>query len=315
MQELSLVSIITPSYNQGEFIEETILSIKNQDYPNLENWIIDGASTDNTLDVIKKYEGTYNMRWISEPDGGCIEAVNKGLRKAKGEILAYLCADDCYLPWTVSVIVDYFKHHPEVEVVYGDMINVNLETGRNRLFIYPPFNFPYLVRSGYLPTPAVFFRESVVEKVGFFDENLHLAEDCEYWSRVGKQCTVSKVEEVLAVERNHPKTLRASQRQPLRETVKAIRQSYGAPKGIKGFPFKIVDLLRPFVFRRFLRTKFLFYYWTKTRESSSRGSLAYPYQNLIGFSGFRVISRTGFFIMMIPWVNKKYKGNWFMLNI
>jgi len=315
MEELPLVSIITPSYNQGEFIEETILSIKNQDYPSIEHIIVDGASTDSTLDVIKKYEGTYNMRWVSEPDKGMYEAINKGLGKAQGKILAWLCADDLYLPWTVSVVTDYLNHHQQVGLLYGDMINVNVDTGRNRLFVYAQFNYPYLVRSGFWPSPAVFFRRSVVDKVGLFDENLKLHGDCEYWLRVGKQCKVSKIEEVLAIERNHPKTKRASQRPQLLEEVERVRQRYGAPEGIRRYPPKIVDLLRGFVSRRFSRVKFAFYYWTKRRDSSPRGSLTYPYQSLMEFSGFQVVSWMGFFIMMMPWVNRKYRGNWFVLDM
>jgi len=185
MEKLPLVSIIIPSYNQGEFIEDNILSIKNQNYPDIENIIIDGASTDNTLTVIRKYEGTYNMRWISEPDDGSLAAVNKGLCKAHGDILAYLPADDLYLPWTVSAAVEYFEHHPGVEVIYGDMININLGTGRNRLVLYPHFTLPSWRRRGVLPTPAVFFRRSVVEKVGLFDESI--VGDAEYWLRIGRR--------------------------------------------------------------------------------------------------------------------------------
>ena len=317
MEKLPLVSIISPSLNQGEFIEETILSIKNQDYPNIEHIIIDGASTDSTLDVIKKYEGTYNMHWTSEPDNGCVEADNKGLRKAQGEILAILGTDDRYLPWTVSVVAEYFKRHPEVELLYGDMIKVNLETGRNILCIYPQFSVPFLVRRGFLPTIAVFFRKSVVEKVGFFDENLGPAGDSEYWAGASRQCRVSKVEEVLAIEGDYSARLSNQQHQDERfiRELKSVRQRYGTPKGIRRYPFEIVERIQHYLAIRFLMAKFAFYYWTKTRRLSPKDSLTYPWQNLIELSGFHVVSWIRFLIRMMPWGNRLYKGNWFALNI
>lgn len=98
-----LVSIVTPSFNQGRFIEETILSVKNQNYPHIEHLIIDGGSTDETLDVIRRYEGTYNLRWVSEPDEGQADALNKGFRLARGEVLGWLNADDTYQPGAVRL--------------------------------------------------------------------------------------------------------------------------------------------------------------------------------------------------------------------
>lgn len=112
MKNRPLVSIITPSFNQGDFIADNILCIRNQMYKNIEHIIIDGSSTDDTLEVLKKYEGSYNMRWVSEPDNGMYEAVNKGLKMSKGEILAYLNSDDLYLPWTVKVVVRFFQQDP-----------------------------------------------------------------------------------------------------------------------------------------------------------------------------------------------------------
>lgn len=314
MANLPLVSIITASYNQGEFIEDAILSVKNQLYQEIEHIIIDGASTDNTLAVIKKYEGTYNMRCISEPDDGPIEATNKGLRQAQGEILGQLPTDDLYLPWAVSVIVEYFKQHPDVELVYGDAINMNLETGTNRLALYPRYSLPFLKRRGILPSIATFFRKSILEKVGLLDENLGVGGDYEYWIRAAEQCEVSRIDEVLAVDRLHPKSRRVRLRQAIRKESKEVRQTYGAPRGIKKYPCRIMDLLQPFVARRFLRIKFAFYYWTKRGETSSGDSLPYPWQNLMEFPGFQVISWIGFLVMMLPWAVNRYRKNWFILS-
>lgn len=107
-----LVSIITPSYNQGKFIEETIQSVLNQDYPNIEYIVIDGGSTDNTIDILKKYEG--RLRWISEPDKGQSDAINKGFAMARGSMMAWLNSDDTYLPGTVNKVVDIFCSQTDI---------------------------------------------------------------------------------------------------------------------------------------------------------------------------------------------------------
>ena len=118
-----MVSIVTPSYNQGTFIEETILSVKDQAWSSVEHIIMDGGSTDCTLDILRRYEGTYNMRWNSEPDGGMYQAINKGLRLSHGEVLAYLNSDDRYFPWTVEVAMKELANH-DVDFIFGDMLNV-----------------------------------------------------------------------------------------------------------------------------------------------------------------------------------------------
>lgn len=113
-----LVSIVTPSYNQGRYIEKTIRSVLNQDYPDLEYIVVDGGSTDHTLDILRKYEG--RIRWVSERDGGQSEAVNKGFRMSRGEILGWLNSDDTYCPGAVRQAVTFLMEHPSVAMVYGD---------------------------------------------------------------------------------------------------------------------------------------------------------------------------------------------------
>ncbi|MCD6361181.1 MAG: glycosyltransferase, partial [Armatimonadetes bacterium] len=112
--ENPLVSIVTPSYNQGEFIEETILSVKNQDYPNIEHIVVDGGTTDNTVAILKKYDGTYNMRWLSEPDKGQSDEVNKGWGLCQGQIVGWLNSDDTLAEKrTISYVVEQFKLHQD----------------------------------------------------------------------------------------------------------------------------------------------------------------------------------------------------------
>jgi len=126
MKDIPLFSIITPSYNQGAFIEDTLIAVKNQNYPNIEHIIIDGGSTDDTLDVLRKYECTYNMRWISEPDRGQADAINKGFRMAKGEFITWLNSDDYYMHnEVISTVASYFNLYKSAHVVTGSGYFVN----------------------------------------------------------------------------------------------------------------------------------------------------------------------------------------------
>ena len=117
MQEYHLVSIVTPTYNAARFLEETIQSVLNQDYPHIEYIVIDGGSTDGSLDILRKYEG--RLRWHSGPDGGQTDAINKGFLQSTGSVFAYLCADDTYLPGAVSTAVRHLRANPGYAGVYG----------------------------------------------------------------------------------------------------------------------------------------------------------------------------------------------------
>src|SRR4030042_198392 len=117
-KELPLVSIVTPSLNQGRFIEETILSVKNQTYPRIEYIVIDGGSSDGTLDILNKYSDS--LIWISERDKGQSDAINKGWKMSKGEIIAYLNADDTYMPGAVETAVRFLADNMDVGLVYGE---------------------------------------------------------------------------------------------------------------------------------------------------------------------------------------------------
>lgn len=181
-----LVSIVTPSYNQGRFIEETILSVKNQDYPNIEHIIVDGGSKDNTLEILKKYKGTYNMRWISEPDKGRADAVNKGFAMAQGEIIGWLNSDDVYLKKdTLRTVVHAFQSHTQSDVVYGDAAVIDIGGRILQVICLPKPSFQRLLRSCYLIQPAIFFRRHVI-KQHQLDTKLQFAMDYEFWLMLGK---------------------------------------------------------------------------------------------------------------------------------
>jgi glycosyltransferase involved in cell wall biosynthesis len=202
---IPLVSIITPSFNQGRFIEETILSIQEQTYKNIEHLIIDGGSTDQTLKILKKYSSS--LSWISEPDTGQTDAINKGIIRSKGDIIAYLNSDDLYLPESIKTVVDYFTNHPDVDMVYGDIIHIDeksqvMETVRTGSILPEDF----LTCQVYLPQPAVFFRKRIIDKIGYFDESLHLAMDMEYWIRALLAVPTAYIPQPLAKARFYADT-------------------------------------------------------------------------------------------------------------
>lgn len=197
MNDQPLVSIVTPSYTKGPYIEETLLSVRNQTYPRIEHIVIDGGSTDETLSILEKYYG--DIVWVSEPDRGQSDAINKGWRRAHGEIIAYLNADDTYPPDAVATAVQYLNEHPDVGLVYGDGILTD-ETGKFiRTYHAGEFSLRDLVycRDNILQ-PAVFLRRSVYDKIGEIDENLHLAMDLDYWIRAGLLFKVAYIPTPLA---------------------------------------------------------------------------------------------------------------------
>ncbi|MFO7971599.1 MAG: glycosyltransferase family 2 protein [Desulfobacterales bacterium] len=222
-----LVSIVTPSYNQGEFIEETILSVKNQGYSNLEHIIVDGGSEDGTLEVLKKYEDTYNMRWISEEDEGHSDAVNKGFNMARGEIIGWLNSDDVYTNTSVlRSVVKTFCQHPDVDVVYGDELSINEDSTILRVQCSPRFSYHRLLQWCFLDQPAVFFRKRVTQ-AHHLDVRLKVAIDYEYWLRIGKEYRFFHLSKVLAADRNHAQRISEAREDELRQVSEQICKQYG----------------------------------------------------------------------------------------
>jgi glycosyltransferase involved in cell wall biosynthesis len=184
MTEKPLVSIVTPSFNQGKFLEETILSVLNQNYERIEYIIIDGASNDDSPEIIKKYKDRLAYS-VSEPDKGQTDAINKGFSHAKGQILAWINSDDVYAPDAIRNAVEYLTAHPEIGMVYGDLDFID-ENGR----VIGKFNasqtdLPRL-RRGYvhIPQPSTFFRADLWRKVGPLDPTFFFAMDYDLWTRL-----------------------------------------------------------------------------------------------------------------------------------
>ena len=205
---LPRISIITPSLNQGDFIEQTILSVLKQGYPDLEYIVIDGGSTDNTLDILRKYE--HQLSWISEPDLGQSHAINKGLRMATGQIVAYLNSDDLYQPKALIRVGEAFAHQPKAEWLTGKCYIIDVDNHEIRKIITRYKNFWLKLKSyqvllilDYISQPATFWRRSIVDEVGFFDESLFYTLDYDYSLRVGRCAKLWVIDAYLASFRIH----------------------------------------------------------------------------------------------------------------
>ncbi len=193
-----LVTIVTPCYNSAQFIEDTIQSVLAQTYPNIEYIVMDGGSTDGTQAIAERYADRLTL--ISERDRGQTHAINKGWQRAKGDILAWLNADDRYYPDTVEKAVSYLTTHPEIGWVYGygDSLDIN---GQPMPFRHPVYAWDYqklLNRGCYIVQPTVFLRREVFEQNGLLTEELHYCMDYEYWLRIGKRCPAALVPEIRA---------------------------------------------------------------------------------------------------------------------
>lgn len=201
-QNSPLISIVTPSFNQTRYLEDTIRSVLRQDYPNLEYIIVDGASTDGSVDIIRKYADKLAW-WASEKDNGQAEAINKGLSRARGEILAWLNSDDTYLPGAISSAVRTFEENPDVVLVYGNMLAVDEYGETINVLRYNQLNLEDLLCFQIIGQPAVFFRREALEKVGDLDITYHFLLDHHLWLRIALQGRILHVDETWAAARYH----------------------------------------------------------------------------------------------------------------
>jgi glycosyltransferase involved in cell wall biosynthesis len=199
VSRLPRVSIVTPTFNMAHFLGETIESVLSQDYPDIEYLVMDGGSKDGTLDLLEKYKG--RLRWISEPDDGQADAVNKGFRHCTGEIFTFLNADDTYYPGAVRAAVEAFERHPEAAVIYGDAWYTAEDGSPIRRYPVDPYNYDLLGHLCFICQPASFLRSRVFEEMGGLNTSLHLTLDYDLWLRISARYPMVKLDRDLATSR------------------------------------------------------------------------------------------------------------------
>jgi GT2 family glycosyltransferase len=202
LSQTPLVSIATPSYNQAAYLEQTITSVLEQDYPHLEYLVIDGASTDGSLEIIQKYADKLAY-WVSEKDSGQAEAINKGLSHANGDILAWLNSDDYYLPGAIRAAVKVFQENPGAVLVYGNMLAVDKDGQITNILKYHSLSIEDLLCFEIIGQPVVFFRREALEKAGMLDTSYHCFLDHHLWLRIALQGNILHIDETWAAARYH----------------------------------------------------------------------------------------------------------------
>ena len=240
------VSIVTPSYNQAEFIEETILSVLNQTYPFVEHIIVDGASTDGTLDILKKYGD--KIACVSEPDNGETEAMNKGIKMARGEIIAFVSSDNTLELDAIEKVVSFFKEHPEVDMVSGGSKSID-RNGKVLEIGYPPevFSVERLIRklgSYGMSEPATFIKKNVLEDVGGFDEKIKYVNEMDLFIRIGMKYNVAHIPLILANVRQNPEATTLRKSKELRAEFRMLSKNYLEPSILNLILIEYLDIKR-----------------------------------------------------------------------
>jgi len=257
------ISVVTPSYNQGKYLEQTILSVLSQDYPNVEYIIIDGGSTDGSVEIIKKYQHRLHY-WESEKDKGFGHALNKGFAKATGEILCWLNSDDILLPGALDIVGRFFGKFPDVGVVTGDRWYIDESSVmlfKTRYYFYLPGQFKFTKT---LAQEATFWRKEVFSKAGgYIDEQLRFVIDFDLWCRLGKVTTFRHIPFFLGGFRVQPESKSSTiidvGREERKKTIAKYYDKYPSEFSLSVFLFLLTNLRRLYRICGLENLKVLFY--------------------------------------------------------
>jgi GT2 family glycosyltransferase len=207
---LPLVSIVTPSFNQAAYLEQTMRSVLEQEYPQIEYWVLDGGSTDESPAIIEKFAPRL-AGWVSEKDRGQADAINKGFGRATGEFIGWLNSDDLYLPGAIQTAVQVLQADPNLVMVYGDVRSID-STGKTfNVMRYGEWGLADLMAFHIIGQPGVFMRRSALERAGYLDLNYHFLLDHQLWLRLAQQGGMRHIPQELAAARFHAEAKNVAQ--------------------------------------------------------------------------------------------------------
>jgi glycosyltransferase involved in cell wall biosynthesis len=276
MKNNPLVSVVTPSFNQVGFIEETLRSVELQYYRPIHQIVIDGGSTDGTVELLKRWAGSdhgegYTFEWISERDRGHADALNKGFDRVQGDVVGWLNSDDLYFDrYVVSAAVKALKAHPEVDVVHGEVALISESSGLHMVWCMPQFIYERALRGWIIPQPSVFFRRLVTDRHRL-DPSLRVAIDQIYWLQIGKEHKFLKIQRIQAADRDQPGRISRTSTETLMKVSRDAYLQYGAKE--KPTP---AEALSDTIVRGVLRIRGLLYVLVLLMRGERNKSLAFP---------------------------------------
>ena len=237
---LPSLSVVTPSYNSAEFIEDALLSVSRQQHVSPEHIVIDGASTDRTMDVVRRHPA---VQWVSEPDRGQSDAINKGFLRATGDLVGWLNADDYYLPGGLEAIASAAQQHPEADVIYGDCVFVDQGGHIVRSKVEHEFDPSVLLYFGcYIPSTSTFFRRRIIESGLLLDGDYRVCMDFEYFARLAHAgLRFHYVPRFVAAFRWHGNNISLTQTARRAEERSLVQRRYGK----RPYPDYILHALAP----------------------------------------------------------------------
>ena len=221
-----LVSIVVPSFNQGRYLRATLDSIFSQEYRPLQVIVMDGGSRDETVSVLESYGKIPELEWVSEPDRGVVEAVNKGFARVRGDLVAIQSSDDCYLPGTLKTVVSAFQQNPKLGLLYGDTVKIDAAGNEVARYQIGPYSLLNLLRiQTWIPQPSAFFRRELLETLGGWDERIPYAPDTDLWFRMAFRTEVQKLDHYFSQRRIHDEQRDTQAAKIIRDYSRMISQS------------------------------------------------------------------------------------------
>ncbi len=299
--ERPLVSIVTITLNSAEYLGDLIAAVEAQTYENIEHVLVDGVSTDGTVDLIREYADRQRVVWVSEPDSGTTDAATKGLRMATGDIVVIMPSDDLIFPWSVKFAVDSFLAQPDADVVHGDSISWDMSSDDWSLRLHKRFTYGYLARTQSITPQAAYFRRHVLSGNEELDPSLFHANDYEWILRITQNRNVINVPEILAIFRKRPG---AVNRQPgisqiIAQEANEARSRYIRTSGPIYRMMLLWDRAYGALHRR-LQVLKLFKYSRQVSDSGESLKPGKPWRNFLSAYSVSSSSRGGLLSMILP---------------